>query len=157
MYQLEVKYNLICHQFPPSEGWEITVDIDAMERAKGSQHKPDKKEKVKKAESLLVQLGVTIGSHKLHGRVDVSASHPNKGNYLIEVEGESSKQKEQAMYSAIGQSILMMDSPNNENIYAIAVPDTAEWERQIAKIPNRVKTLLNLKCFMVSHGGVREI
>ncbi|MCF6210367.1 MAG: hypothetical protein L3J88_00025 [Gammaproteobacteria bacterium] len=29
MYQLEVKYHLIRQQFPPSEGWEVTVDIDA--------------------------------------------------------------------------------------------------------------------------------
>ncbi len=146
MYQLEVKYHLVRHLFPPSEGWTVTVDIDAMERAKGPQHKPDKKGKVRKAEASLVNLGATIGSHKLHGRVDVSASHPEKGNYLIEVEGASSKQKEQAMYSAIGQTILIMDSQNNRNIYALAVPDTPEWEKQIVKIPSRVKSLLNLKC-----------
>ena len=157
MYQLEVKYNLIRHRFPPSEGWEVTVDIDAMERAKGPQHKADKKEKVTKAESSLIQLGAIIGSHKVHGRVDVSASHPSKGNCLIEVEGQSSKQKEQAMYSAIGQTILMMNRHSKKYTYAIAVPDTTEWERQILKIPERVKTLLSLKCFMVSQDGVREI
>ena len=135
----------------------MTVDIDAMERAKGPQHKPDKKKKVAKAESLLIQLGAIIGSHKLHGRVDVSASHPSKGNYFIEVEGQSSKQKEQAMYSAIGQTILMMDTHNSKDTYALAVPDTPEWERQMLKIPDRVKTLLCLKCFMVSQDGVREI
>ena len=156
MYQLEVKYNLVRHQFPPSEGWEVTVDIDAMERAKGPQHKADKKQKVAKAESSLIKLGATIGSHAIHGRVDVSASHPIKGNYLIEVEGKSSKQKEQAMYSAIGQTVLMMET-NNNNKYALAVPDTPEWEKQIKKIPERVKRLLSLKCFMVSTDGVREI
>lgn len=157
MYQLEVKYNLVRYQFPPSEGWEVTVDIDAMERAKGPHHKADKKEKVTKAESSLIQLGATVGSHKVHGRVDVSASHPIKGNYLVEVEGQSSKQKEQAMYSAIGQAILMMGAYNNNETYALAVPDTPEFERQILKIPERVKTLLTLKCFMVSKDGVREL
>lgn len=157
MYQLEVKYNLVRYQFLPSEGWDVTVDIDAMERAKGPQHKPDKKAKVSKAEAGLIDLGVHIGAHKQHGRVDVSASHPDRGNFFIEVEGESSKQKEQAMYSAIGQSILMMGSHSNGDTYGLAVPDTPEWESQISKIPNRIKSLLNLKCFMVSPSGVREI
>lgn len=156
MYQLEVKYNLVRYQFPPSEGWKVTVDIDAMERAKGTQQKADKKEKVEKAELSLIKLGAKIGSHKMYGRVDVYAWHPTKGTYLIEVEGQSSKQKEQAMYSAIGQTILMMTSDNN-NTYAVAVPDTTEWEKRILKIPKRVKTLLTLKCFMVSKDGVREI
>ena len=33
MNQLEVKRWLMEHRFPPSEGWYLTVDIDAMERA----------------------------------------------------------------------------------------------------------------------------
>ncbi len=157
MYQLEVKYQLIRHLFPPSEGWEVLVDIDAMERAKGPQHKPDKKEKVAKAEAALIQLGAKLGAHKQHGRVDVAASHPNKGSYLIEVEGQSSKQKEQAMYSAIGQTVLMMEVPSNNITYGLAVPDLPDWERQIQKIPEQIKSLLNLKCFLVSANGVREI
>jgi hypothetical protein len=157
MYQLEVKYQLVRNLFLPSNGWNVTVDIDAMERAKGPQHKPDKKAKVIKAETELISLGVTIGTHKKYGRVDVSAIHPNKGSYLIEVEGHSSKQKEQAMYSAIGQTILMMDTSNNDITYGLAVPDLPEWEKQIEKIPRRVKNLLNLKCFMVSPEGVREL
>jgi len=157
MYQLEVKHQLIRHLFPPSEGWEVVVDVDAMEKAKGPQHKSDKKEKATKAEAALVALGVRFGTHKQHGRVDVAASHPEKGNYLIEVEGQSSKQKEQAMYSAIGQTVLMMGSNVNGVTYALAVPDLPEWERQMRKIPLRVKNLLHLKCFLVSSEGVREI
>jgi hypothetical protein len=156
MYQLEVKYQLIRHLFLPSKGWDVLVDIDAMERAKGPQHKPDKKEKVEKAEAALIQLGVKVGAHKQHGRVDVSASHPNKGSYIIEVEGQSSKQKEQAMYSTIGQIILTMKAPRNNFTYGLAVPDTPEWEKQIRKIPEYVKSLLKLKCFLVSANGVRE-
>lgn len=156
MYQLEVKYLLVRHFFPPEEGWNVTVDIDAMERAKGNQHKADKKRIVEIAEKNLVELGATIGPHPLYGRVDVVAEHPVKGLHLIEVEGKSSKQKEQAMYSALGQAILMMDQPSNRNIFGLAVPDAPEWERQVSKIPVRVKNILSLKVYLVSPEGVRE-
>lgn len=157
MYQLEVKYHLVKHMFRPSNGWDVIVDIDAMERAKGPQHKADKKAKVEAAEAELRMLGANVGAHKLYGRVDVYASHPDKGVFLVEVEGTSSKQKEQAMYSAIGQTILMMEAPSKHITYALAVPDAPEWKRQIAKIPDRIKTILNLKCLMVSERGVKSI
>ena len=157
MYQLEVKYQLVRHLFLPADGWEVMVDVDAMERAKGAQNKPDKKEKVEKAELGLRELGVHIGEHERYGRVDIAATHPRKGNYLIEVEGQSSKQKEQAMYSAIGQVVLMMQERGDGTTYALAFPDLPEWETQVQKIPGRIKSLLNLKCYLVSSGGVREI
>ena len=157
MYQLEVKYQVVRHLFPPSDGWEVLVDVDAMERAKGPQHKPDKKEKVVAAERSLVALGANIGAHEEYGRVDVFASHKDKGIFLVEVEGQSSKQKEQAMYSAIGQTILMMNSSGTKVSYALAVPDHPAWERQVHKIPSRVKSLLRLHCYLVSDHGVREI
>lgn len=31
MYQIQVKLNLIKKEFLPEDGWEVTVDIDAME------------------------------------------------------------------------------------------------------------------------------
>jgi hypothetical protein len=38
MFQLEVKRWLVFHRFPANGGWEVTVDIDAMERGdKGQQ------------------------------------------------------------------------------------------------------------------------
>jgi len=157
MYQLETKYYLIKHQFSPSEGWEITVDVDAMELAKGPQHKPDKKPKVEVAEKSLNELGVSFGAHEKYGRVDVAAYHSRYRLYLIEVEGKSSKQKEQAMYSALGQALLMMDKPLENTYYGIAVPDEKAWERQVQKVPDRVKQILNLKCFLVGKNGVRDI
>lgn len=157
MYQLEVKYQLIRHLFLPSDGWEVVIDVDAMERAKGPQHKPDKKDKVARAEKALIDIGVRFGAHKKHGRVDIAASHPENSSYLIEVEGQSSKQKEQAMYSAIGQIVLMMEVPSNEVTYGLAFPDLPEWERQVQKVPEQIKRLLCLKCFLVSTDGVREI
>lgn len=91
MYQLEVKRFLVEHMFPPSDGWQVTVDVDAMERARGPQHPEDKKARVQKAERELLALGAIIGIHSDHGRADVVAVHPRKGKFLVEVEGQSSR------------------------------------------------------------------
>lgn len=157
MYQLEVKRYLVENMFHPRDGWNVLVDIDAMERAKGDQQKPDKKERVEIAEQAIVDAGVSIGAHPVYGRVDVVATHPELGTYLIEVEGKSSKQKEQAMYSALGQTILLMDKPEINITYVLAVPDQKDWEFQINKIPIRVKNMLNMECFLVSKIGVRKV
>ena len=58
MYQLEVKRYLVEHQFPPTDGWEVTIDLDAMERARGGQHPPDKPERARCTEDWLVTAGV---------------------------------------------------------------------------------------------------
>ena len=126
MYQLEVKRYLIEFMFNPSDGWKVIVDIDAMERAKGSQQKDGKKQRVLDAEKRLNELGVVIGVHPKYGRADVVASHPQKGTFLIEVEGKSSKQKEQAIYSALGQIVLLMNEDNNEVFFGLAAPDQPE-------------------------------
>jgi hypothetical protein len=157
MYQLEVKSFLIAERFSPKDGWEVVVDIDAMERARGGQQRADKKERVEKAEQALRRLGVRIVTHPQYGRVDIVASHREHGIYLIEVEGESTKQKEQAVYSALGQSLLLMGDTPTGITYGVALPDLPEWERQMLKIPPRVKDLLNLRCFLVSQKRVREI
>ena len=156
MYQLEVKRYLIENMFHPRDGWNVLVDIDAMERAKGDQQKPDKKERVEIAEQAIVDAGASIGAHPVYGRVDVIATHPELGTYLIEVEGKSAKQKEQAMYSALGQTILLMDKPEINITYVLAVPDQKDWEFQINKIPTRIKNMLNMECFLVSKIGVRK-
>ncbi len=157
MYQLEVKHYLVKNFFHPDDGWEVTVDVDAMELAKGNQHKLDKKAKVEAAYKSLQDLGVDFGAHELYGRIDVSAVHKEKGHFLIEVEGQSSKQKEQAMYSALGQSILVMGKNDPQITYGIAVPDLLVWQKKIEKIPGRVKQILNLKCLLVKEHTVREI
>jgi hypothetical protein len=157
MYQLEVKRYLIELMFNPSDGWKVIVDIDPMELAKGPQHKDGKKQRVVDAEKRLNELGVEIRVHPKYGRADVVASHPQRGTFLIEVEGKSSKQKEQAIYSALGQIVLLMNEDNNKVFYGLAVPDQPEWERQLKKVPRRVKDLLSLRCILVSQGNIREI
>lgn len=155
MYQLEVKHWLVAHRFPPSDGWRVQVDIDAMERARGGQHKPDKAARAKAAADALVKLGTFVGSHPEHGRADIVAEHPKYGTYIVEVEGSSSRQKEQAVYSALGQLVLQMH--NGKHCFLLAVPDDASWEKQLRKIPSHAKATLGLSCLLVSEGGVREV
>jgi len=157
MYQLEVKQFLIEQRFSPMNGWDVIVDIDAMERGIGAQQRADKSSRAEKAEKALKSLGVKFGPHPHYGRVDIAASHKEYGTYLIEVEGKSSKQKEQAVYSALGQSLLLMGDQSSGLVYGIALPDQPDWETQMQKIPHRVKTILKLKCFLVSPRRVREI
>lgn len=155
MYQLEVKRWLVAHRFNPKDGWVVTVDVDAMERARGGQHPEGKKERVQVAEAELVDLGATIGAHTEFGRTDIVAEHPAHGVYLVEVEGTSSKQSEQAMYSALGQAALLMHGPGQN--YVLAVPDEPKWERQVLKIPEYALGQLSLRCVLVSRDGVREL
>lgn len=132
----------------------MTVDVDAMERARGGEHPEGKKERVEVAEKKLVELGAEIGAHPIYGRTDVVAEHPERGIFLVEVEGTSSRQTEQAMYSALGQTVLLMNGDGEQ--YLLAVPDDPKWERQICKIPEYVRNRLSLSCALVSRSGVRE-
>jgi hypothetical protein len=142
VYQLEVKRWLIAYRFSPSAGWKVRVDIDAMERAKGGQHKPDKAKRARAAEDALVSMGATIGAHADFGRADIVAEHPKNGLFIVEVEGASSRQKEQAVYSALGQLVLQMHG--RKHGFVLAVPDEASWEKQLQKIPPR-RTLSRTK------------
>jgi hypothetical protein len=157
MYQLEVKANLVAAAFPPSKGWTVCVDIDAMERCNGGIHPVGKLERVVAAENRLRTLGARIGAHRELGRVDVVAIHPEHGTVVVEVEGSSSRQREQAMYSSFAQIALMMHEDDTAVSYALAVPDEPTWERHLRKIPHRVALLLRLHLYLVSEFGVREL
>lgn len=157
MYQLEVKSALVRHRFNPANGWRVTVDIDAMERAHGGKHASDKSARAAQAEAELRALGVTIGAHAAFGRADLVAEHPDFGTVVVEVEGISSRQREQAVYSALGQSILSMRSFDKGVAYAVAVPDEESWRRQIQKIPPAVFDRLHLRALLVSKDGVAEV
>jgi hypothetical protein len=50
-----------------------------------------------------------------------------------------------------------MNEDNNKVFFGLAVPDQPEWERQLKKVPRRVKELLSLRCILVSEGNVRDI
>jgi len=157
MYQLQVKRWLITHKFPVSEGWAITVDVDAMERARGGQHPPDKRAIAQECEKWLRDNGVKVSAHPFFGRADIVAESADHGTFVVEVEGDSSKQKEQAMYSSLGQIVLSMSNDDPRVTYGLALPDADVWEAQLRKIPARIKCLLRLKLYLVSEGGVREL
>lgn len=154
MYQLEVKRWLVTYCFPPNDGWKVQVDVDAMERAQGGQHKPGKAESARAAEDALLSMGACIGAHCEFGRADIVAEHPTKGLFIVEVEGTSSRQKEQAVYSALGQLVLQMHSRKHK--FVLAVPDDPAWEVQVKKIPGHARITLGLSCLLVSEHGVRE-
>ncbi len=154
MYKLEVKRWLVEYKFPPKDGWEVTVKIHPMERAIGNQHKPDKKERVKVAEDALISMQASICPNTKYGQ-DILAKHPRYGSYIGVVEGISSKQKKQAIYSALGKLILHMK--NNKYIHFIGVPDDALWAKELYNIPLYVRNNISLICFLVSEERVRQI
>lgn len=153
MYQLEVKRWLVAHCYPKILGWQVYVDVDSMERANGGPRNPDKSARARVAELALIEAGARIGAHPRFGRVDIVAEHPTDGLVIAEVEGRSSKQKEQAVYSALGQLLLQMNG--HPATYVIATPDDPSWERQLRKIPSHVLGILDLRCVLVSEAGVR--
>ena len=94
-----------------------------------------------------------MSSHSLSFLVAVKEG----STFLIEVEGDARRQTEQAMYSALGQTILMMKSVKANQTYGLAVPDAPNWESQLRKIPKDVCKFLNLKLYLVSATRVREL
>ena len=143
-YQLEVKLGLARFPFQAAAGWRLTMHIDPMEKGVGGRHARGKIGRTKIALQELRRLGVTLGAHPLYGRVDVVAEHPHEGTRLIEVEGESGRQREQALYSSLGQLLMSMKIWSEDLAYGIAVPDTREWWRQLQKIPLEVTERLRL-------------
>lgn len=99
-------------------------------------------------------LGVAIGPDDRFGRVDVVAEHDQHGLRFVEVEGHSRKQREQAMYSCLGQLLLIMRAWRQHIAYGLAVPDTREWWEQLRKIPPAVTARLNLYLYSVGERGV---
>ncbi len=108
LYQIEVKLALVRSVFSPKAGWRVTVDIDGSEMGKGKQQPRGKAGRARAALKELRTLGVTIGPDDRFGRVDVVAEHNEHGLHFIEVEGHSERQREQGLYSCLGQLLLIM-------------------------------------------------
>ncbi len=156
MYQLEVKRFLVEHEFCPADGWQVTVHVDGMERAKGGSHSADKQVRVCCAEDWLRNAGVTIGTDPDFGAADLVASKQAAPTVVVEIEDDSSKQKEQALYSVLGQAVMLMKN-DGKTRYGLAVPDTSEWERQLEKIPPHIRSQLSLTLWLVGEAGVRQL
>jgi hypothetical protein len=54
---------------------------------------------------------------------------------LVEVEGESGRQREQALYSSLAPLLLSMKFWNDQVTYGLGVPDTRGWWDQLQKVP----------------------
>jgi hypothetical protein len=91
-----------------------------------------------------------IVAHRLYGRADLVARKEGVGTFVAEVEGDSGRQKEQSMYSALGQVVLSMRDPSPEISYALAAPDADKWAEQLREAPSRIRELLRLKLWLVS-------
>ncbi len=134
------------------------MHIDPMEKGMGGKHPPGKVKRVNAALRELRELGVVIGTHKQFGPVDVVAEHERGEFRLIEVEGESGKQMEQALYSSLGQLLLSMKLWSDDVGYGIAVPDTREWVRQVKKIPTELTKRLRLwRYFVMTPNSVTSV
>jgi hypothetical protein len=94
--------------------------------------------------------GATLGPHPKYGRVDLVAERKGEPTWLVEVEGDSSRQREQALYSSLGQVVLLMGESTPAMNHAFAVPASKDWRRQVGKIPARVLKLLNRTVLLVS-------
>jgi hypothetical protein len=154
LYQLEIKLGLARFVFPPNQGWRLSIHVDPMEIGKGPQQKRGKTGRARRALKQLREMGVTIGTHKLFGRVDLVAEHHHEPVHLVEVEGESRRQRDQALYSSLGQVLLSMKSWSSSFAYGIAVPDTRQWVQQLQRIPTEVTERLRLWRYLVQANAV---
>src|SRR5204863_9115281 len=98
LYQLEVKLGLARFPFQASAGWRLTMHVDPMERGVGGRQPRGKAKRANAALRELRRLGVAIGTHQMFGPVDVVADHSSEPTHLVEVEGESVRKREQALY-----------------------------------------------------------
>jgi hypothetical protein len=156
MYQLEVKQWLVHYRFPPRAGWRVHVDVDEMERGEKGQQALGKSERARIAEAALRALSVTVGAHPVFGRTDVVAEHPDHGLVLIEAEGRSQRQKQDALYSALGQLLIQM-SGDTAHRFVVALPDDEKWLAQAQKITAHTRSRLDLSIVLVSPHGVRDV
>jgi hypothetical protein len=157
MYQIEVKRHLVEHLFPPSEGSDVRVDLDPMERANGGQHDPGKREIAENCKAWFVAAGVEIRLPK-HGeeRPDLVAVHPSEGTFVAEVEGESSREPGVSVDSALAQVLRRMPEMEDRVVRVVAVPDSSRWKRQLSKIAPWVISRVNLQLFLVSAEEARQ-
>lgn len=153
MYQIEVKYRLIKEKFNPEDGWSVEVAIDSMELGKGRFNSDDKRKTAQIYYEKIEKMGCLIKENDHY--LDIVATHKNGQKIIIEVEGDSSKQRSTSLYSALGQ--VLIKSENKNDILALAFPLNDNWAKQIQKIPNLTKKRNNLKIYLVNDNSVVEL
>lgn len=157
MYQIEAKRHLVAHLFRPDEGWQVTVHLDPMELATGGTQPVGKKAIATDASQWLREQGVALAKQDIYGPADLVAAHPTRGTVVVEVENDTRRQREQALYSAFGQVVTTMRGLADGISFGLAFPDAPEWERQARKLPTEVCRRLMLSIWLVSPSSVRCI
>ena len=100
--------------------------------------------------------GVRIGTDSEFGQADLVARKLGTATTVVEVKGDAARQKEQALYAAFGQAVLIMREDASV-CYGLAVPDDPSWERQVQKIPAHICSRLSLTLWLVGKTGVRDL
>lgn len=137
MCQLEVKRTIVQNRCLPCNGWSVNVGVDAMERTKGGWHTGRQKEAAALVVGWLVSNGVKIGAHPRYDRAVLVALKPDSRTLVVKVEDQSSRRKEQAVISTLGQTLVSMKE-DAECMFIVAAPDTSDWEKQLRKVPARI-------------------
>ncbi|MGZ3714276.1 MAG: hypothetical protein ACXVA4_02555 [Ktedonobacterales bacterium] len=129
MFQPRIKLEFITRYCPPSDGWDVFLDIDPSEegRTGGSRlHEASIQRQQKMIEDAvlvrksLAALGVHVGSRArswkavynlrvpyVHGDRDIFAVNESQRRIIVvEVEGDSSGQPESKVYRAVGQAVV---------------------------------------------------
>ena len=60
MYQIQVKEHLVRLAFPPTDGWSVWVDVDAMELGKGKHQSERKRSAATASLEALEALGAVV-------------------------------------------------------------------------------------------------
>lgn len=154
LYQIEVKRYLAADFL--RKGWSPSVHLDPMEICRGGTHPEDKLQKAQNCLRWFQSNGVEINVDRDYGKADLVARKVNHQPWVIEVESKSSKLKSQALYSAMGQSIIRKYGDFPDARYGIAVPDTTGWKRELKRVPARLMKELRLTLFLVSSHRIRE-
>lgn len=157
MYQIELKRALVQHLFSPEEGWNVVVHLDPMELAQGGAHPPGKAEIAQGCVEWFREKGVRMAIDAEYGKADLVARHSDQGIFIIEVEGESSKLRTQAFYSALGQSLVRKYGEMSHAKYGLAVPNSNKWRDLIKRMPQSLFRKLEIEVFLVSFDKVEKL
>jgi hypothetical protein len=145
--QVEVKRWVIQHRFHPANGWHVTTHIDPSEKQFASW--PG-------CQQWFTQNGVAMSAHTVFGPADIVAVLGQQ-TYIVEVEGDTSKQQSDALYDALGQLLVVMHGPPVGRVYALAFPDSPQWQHQLEKLSGWLRQTLSLERWLVSVSGVRVL
>ncbi len=139
----------------PADGWAVVVNFDVQERGKGNRPSLEKQATYAAVQDALLSDGATIGRDRDYATADLVARHARKRElWIVEVEGHSTGQPGDKVYSAVGQLLTRMRAGSGAK-YGLAVH--AELRTTALKIPTQVRKLLDITIFVVAADRIEEI